>query len=130
MRADDVDWVAIGGWSPSARLLFNRAVGDFAVALIDTNDDGRDLCLDCLIRAGGTWQVVSNSVDVSPIGDVGRSPRFVYAWGRSEPEAQVAISYRGQAHTVAVDRNGWWAFLHPTDPTAADGVTPFQVDPA
>jgi hypothetical protein len=59
------------------------------------------------------------------VGDVGWSPRFVYAWGHSEPEAEIAVNYRGQGHRVSADSGGWWAFLHSTDPAAADGITPF-----
>ena len=119
-----LDWCAIGGWSRSAKTVFARESGRFALCLIDTNGDGLHLSLDKLEWASGSWQVTSTDDDVTSSGGSGGTPRFVYIWGAGRRGELVGVSYRGVAYTAPVVADGWWAFIAPTDPAAGDGITP------
>jgi hypothetical protein len=123
------DWTRIGGWSsPGAKVVFSRATEGFALALVDTNGDGRQLCLDKAEQtADGSWQITSTDDDVTNAGGEGWTTRFVYAWGDGRPGQTIIVDYRNNQHSVVVESDGWWVFLAPTDPAAGDGITPLRL---
>lgn len=127
MTSDDPDWLRLGGWGASATLVFGHVDGPFGLALIDTNSDGRELCLDVLMRPEvGAWQVVANEIDIGSEG-TGWTSTFVYAWGKAAPGDVVGVGYRDVISSAIADAHGWWTVMAPTDPSAGDGIEPIRL---
>jgi hypothetical protein len=124
----EADWIGWGGWhSRFARVLVEARNNQFAFALIDTNGDGRALASEvAVLDDSGLWQHFESDEDSS---DVGRwwTSNVVCAWGLDSRRATVVLAYGGKQHLIRADRSGRWAFIHPCDPTAAEGATPTRI---
>src|SRR5689334_5463864 len=90
----DPDWLSFGGWSDRfARVVADAVMGRFGVAVIDSNNDGRELSVLVVAKdRDGAWQWAQEHSDAAPSGTE-RTLGCVYAWGRSAPRTTVTIEY-------------------------------------
>jgi hypothetical protein len=114
MSPNEPDRLAFGNWnSRFACVLASAVSGRFGVALIDSNNDGRELSVIAVSRDDhGTWQWAQEH------GDTGRSgehqePDFVYAWGTATPRGTTTFTRADTVHAVPVTPYGSWVFVAP-----------------
>ncbi len=114
MNADDVpDWVAFGDFNVCYARAIGWAIdGQFAVALIDTNRDGREIALEVFEQSGDRWRLIDSMDDVGDGRGEGWSVEsVVWIYGHDAPDTRVQIAHAGQCHELTVGETGWWAFI-------------------
>ncbi|HEX2901869.1 MAG TPA: hypothetical protein VHO01_00315 [Jatrophihabitans sp.] len=124
------DWLRLAGWSSaSAELMFLCQQDRHALAVFATKSRPPRYQLSVFTTVSREWQVIHESADVNLVSQVGWTSSCVYGWGKlAHGSAQVTVEYRGVTYTVDSDPAGWWGFLHDTDPTAGDLLTPTLLD--
>jgi hypothetical protein len=114
-------WIELSGDDERyATVYFSVVQEPHALALVDSNSDGREIGLIVLVRRDGEWFDEASLDDVGDYGS-GWCSDFVWAFGRGEPHAAIAVAYRNDLHVVSADDEGWWVFFHPAGPDA-DGT--------
>lgn len=110
------DWIKLTGYDERyATVYFSVIHGPYALALVDSNSDGREIGLIVLVRRGDGWL---DELQLDDVGDEGSGwcADFAWAYGRDEPRTKVAIAYREDLHEVSTDEDGWWVFFDPAGP--------------
>jgi hypothetical protein len=109
----DPDWLS--QWSVRhATVLVEAATPTTRAALVDSNNDGRELWFGLDLRnASGEWERV---VDLDDVGGHEPARRIsgsdvVYAWGTGKPRERRSVEYEGFVVPVRVERNGWWLLV-------------------
>jgi hypothetical protein len=115
----DPDWLALSGWSHRfARVLADAVVDRFGVAMIDSNNDRRELSVLALQRENhDVWRWAQEHDDAGPSGEQ-QERDFVYAWGTGLAHGQVKVAFAGKVHVVPVAPSGAWVFVWPKDDDA------------
>lgn len=124
------DWIKLSGYNPAhARVHFSAVREPYALALIDSNSDGREIALIVLARKEGKeWaddDALEDETSLDDVGDEGNgwAWSFVWAYGRAEPRSEITVIYRDELHEVSTNNAGWWVFVHPAGPNADDTFT-------
>ncbi|MGX1812174.1 hypothetical protein ACWIGI_41220 [Nocardia sp. NPDC055321] len=121
MKPSAAEVVADGGWSPlHARVLFVAGNGVSALAIIDSNGDGREITAERFWRhEDGRWRSghssggVASTPSSEPIG-IQRDDRGVScAFGRAERPGPVVVEIDGREVEVIAGEGGWWCWLRP-----------------
>lgn len=122
--------LAAGAWHPRyAHVLVLAVSGLHALALIDTNGDGREIHLDHLHHhrlhhRGGTWDTDLSSGPIPDHTDgmlgCGEHQRRAYAYGHAHDAGELAVEVQpGRwVDVTAAAAAGWWAWID-THPIAA-----------
>ena len=114
LSASDVI-AATGDHPVHAVVLVTAAVGDFAIALVDTNGDARCIDFHTLWRnRDGVWALGgSTGPEPSEQGVLQRADTadFEWAYGRIEPLASITVKLAGDSTTTTATVDGWWAVL-------------------
>lgn len=110
------DVIRLGSWDARSAVVLAVAGADgFAIALVDTNGDGRCIEVEHYWRddRGGWVPGVSSGPEPDRPGFEarGRVPGAVYAYGRTTPGRQVAIELDGQRVAARAGDTGWWAVV-------------------
>jgi hypothetical protein len=99
--------VALAGWDQRFALVLALHEHDgVAIAVVDTNGDGREIEASVFeLTSDGGWQEVA-----SGIGS-GSTPQVVWETGYSPSRRHVSVRYNGQTHEVSVvPETGSWYF--------------------
>jgi hypothetical protein len=123
------DWIKLSGYDKRYATVYLSVIEDpYALALIDSNSDGREIGLIVLVRRREEWLDAFERDDVGDYGS-GWCSDLVWAYGRGEPRSTVAIAHREKLHEVSTAEDGWWVFFHPAGPDADGTFTaPERID--
>lgn len=116
--SSEPDWVKLTGYDKRyATVRYSVIQEPYALALVDSNSDGREIGLIVLVRRDGEWV---DELQLDDVGDEGSGwcSDFVWAYGRGEPRDTVMIAYREDLHEVSVGEDGWWVLFQPVEPGA------------
>ena len=114
--ATEAEILEIGGWDARyASVLAVAQEGRFAVALVDTNSDGRNIELQQFWRDDrDRWtQGPSSGPEPDRVGFVSRGSLHGahYAYGRASADELVTVRLAGREVTTRATGAGWWAFV-------------------
>ncbi|MEV6768322.1 hypothetical protein AB0N05_06760 [Nocardia sp. NPDC051030] len=114
--------IAIGGWHPAhACVLAVGGNGIWAVALVDTNGDGREIDIDYLLRDGdGRWHSGTSvgAISDQPGANIGGSLDLegpIYCYGRAQRPGPTEVEFDGEQIQVTAASNGWWVWVRPAE---------------
>jgi hypothetical protein len=106
---------ATGDHPTHAVVLVTAAIGNFGIALVDTNGDARCIDFHTLWRnREGTWSSGgSTGPEPSELGVLqrGQTAEYEWAYGRIEPRTSITVELAGHSTAAIPTADGWWAVL-------------------
>ena len=119
LSADAV--IHVGGWHPRyARVLLIEHDEQDAVILVDGNGDGAELELEYWHRGDDRRWLGGSTSGYGPLAFLPtlrawNAGPFVAAVGRTHPNAEVTVTYAGEAYRRRASEFGTWGFVHAAD---------------
>lgn len=121
MKPTAAEVITAGGWSPRyARVLVVEGNGTRALALVDTNGDGREINENRYWREeSGSWHSGSSSGSVPsrpathPFGFWRDEQGVVSAYGRTATAGPVTVEVDDRLIEAVATEGGWWVWLRP-----------------
>jgi hypothetical protein len=96
-----------------ARVVAAPRCGEYVLAVIDTNGDGREHELEIYLRGPDGWSSVDgqDDVDPGPGPHAGRGMEVAWIYGLDRAGHRVEIEYVGDRFQATAGPDGWWAFV-------------------